>query len=115
MLNIERLKEAELPEITEQIDELYEAYNVIWIALERFKTSLRETGETISTPIYDIAVRTAHTLEPAVDINTIIQSYPIEKYPDMYAIKLSKTAGDIIKEPEFLKEKETKSVIFRAK
>lgn len=115
MLDIKRLKTAELPEITECIDELYESQKVIDNALTKFKDTLKESWETVSTPIYNIVVNESNQLVPAVDIREIINKYPIETYPDMYAIKLSSIAGDIIKEPELLMEKTTKSVLFRKK
>lgn len=113
MLDIEKLKTAGMWEIIECIDELYEADKVIKLTLEKFKTSLKETGEVIQSPNYTIKVNETFKLVPAVDIENIIQKYPIDKYPDMYVIKLSNSAGDIIKEQDLLKEESTKSVLFR--
>lgn len=115
MLDIEKLKKAELPEIIECIDELYEADKVIKTALEKFKDSLKESGETIQTPHYTVSVSKSNRLVPAVDIRIIMEKYSVQDYPDMYAIKLSSDAGDIIKEPEFLTETTVKSVIFSKK
>ena len=111
MLDIEKLKSAELPEITELIDEIYDAHNVISGILEKFKDSLKETKETIKTSQYTIKVSSYNQLVPK-DINEILSKYPYDKFPDVYTIKLSKEAGSIIKEPELLVEKPIESVRF---
>lgn len=112
MLDIEKLKIAELPEITECIDEIYTTHKVLESVLEKFKDSIKESWEEISSPLFTIKVSTSNQLIPAVDISEIIKRYPIEENQDMYAIKLSGTAGDKIKEPELLCEKQIKSVKF---
>ena len=113
MLDIERLKEAELPEIVECIDEIYDTHKVLDKILEKFKDSIKESGETIESPLYTIQSTISNQLVPATNIQDIIKLYPIEQFPDMYAIKLSGNAGDVIKEPELLCEKPIKSVKFK--
>ncbi len=113
MLDIEKLKEAELPVIVECIDEIYDTHSVLSKVLEKFKDYLKESNETVNTDKYDIQVSVSNQLVPAVDINEIIKRYPIEQFPDMYAIKLSSIAGDVIKEQELLSEKRIQSVKFK--
>ena len=113
MLDIELLKVAELPEITECIDEIYDTYKVLDTVLTKFKDSIKISGEVIVSQKYTIQTTLSNQLVPAVAIEEIVKRYPIEEYPDMYAIKLSALAGDIIKETELLCEKPIKSVKFK--
>lgn len=113
MLDIQILKDAELPQITECIDEIYNTHKVLESVLEKFKAAIKETWEVVESWAYTISTSISNQLVPAIDIKEIIKRYPIEEYPDMYAIKLSSNAGDIIKEPELLCEKPIKSVKFK--
>lgn len=111
MLDIEKLKVAELPEIVESIDEIYETQKVLDKVLEKFKQEIKTTKETIETDNYTIKYSYYSQLVPK-DLSQILLSYPLEKYPTMYTIKLSKEAGDIIKEMDYLEEKQVESVQF---
>jgi len=111
MLDIEKLKSAELPEIVESIDEIYNAHKILSDVLEKFKGSIRESKETIKTPLYTIRVSSYNQLVPK-DINEILKFYPYDKHPDVYTIKLSQEASSIIKEVDLLIEKPIESVRF---
>lgn len=109
MLDLERLNDVDY--IQDNIEELYDTHKALSLALDNFKSNLKETKWTVRTDKYLIKVSTSNTLEP-IDINQILEKYPIATNPNIYTIKLSKEACDIITDPDLFQEKPILSVLF---
>jgi len=109
MLDFERL--GDIKYVQDNIEELYDIHKALSLSLDKFKSNLKETWWTVSTNKYLVKVSTSNTLEP-IDINQILERYPIDSNPNIYTIKLSKEACDIITEPDLFQEKPILSVLF---
>jgi hypothetical protein len=112
MLDITQLDTPEY--VLNNLLEVCELYEKIDSILENLKTMVKDSETSMDLPTVEIRYSSYNKMVP-VNIDNIMERYPISEYPDCYNISLSAKAGDIIMEPELIEYKPVKVTKFISK
>lgn len=80
---------------------IIDIYKKSWELLNNIKEMTKYNKETLVSDYATVEYSTYKKYVP-VDMDTIIDKYPIAVYPEMYKVTLKAEAADIIKEPWLL-------------
>lgn len=100
--------------VLEHLWEFVHLYNSLDKMLESIKTDCKSNKEWLDLPSCEARYSSYSKMIP-IDLNVILQKYPLDKFPECYNISLAAKAGEIIMEPELVDYKLTETVSFKIK
>jgi len=112
MIDIEKLTDKEY--ITSNFPEVYKMFKATEEAIEMLKTIAKVNEESFETDDMKVQYSTYNKFA-AIDINKIIEKYPIEEHPEIYSISINKKASETIMEDGLLEQVPIKKVTIKFK
>lgn len=93
MLDLTQLNDAEY--VMKNIFDIYSTHKELWKIIEAFKEQIKINWQSYETETWTIKYIRSSKLVPT-DWEALMQAYPIEQYKEIYDIRLSAKAGDVI-------------------
>lgn len=109
MLDLTQLNDSNY--IMNNIFDIYILHKQLWKVIDSFKEQVKINGQSYEDSKWTIKYINSRKLVPT-NWEALIKEYPIEQYRDIYDIRLSSKAGEIIMNDELVHYEPIESVRF---